>query len=172
MKRVLSIGILCVLAALLQTTVLSYVEVASIRPDLPVILTASFALMCGSRSGLWIGFVSGLLLDIFGGGILGFHALILSWIGYTAGYTYRIFYDDDIKTPLLLVSLGDLAYGCAVYVLQFLIRGRVHFFFYLNRIMIPEMLYTIFLTFPVYRLFYRIEHSLAKSDKRSMNGFV
>ena len=70
------------------------------------------------------------------------------------------------------MSLGDLAYGCAVYVLQFLIRGRVHFFFYLNRIMIPEMLYTIFLTFPVYRLFYRIEHSLAKSDKRSMNGFV
>ena len=161
MKRVLSIGILCVLAALLQTTVLSYVEVASIRPDLPVILTASFALMCGSRSGLWIGFISGLLLDIFGGGILGFHALILSWIGYTAGYTYRIFYDDDIKTPLLLIGVCDLAYALFQYVTTFVIRGRINFFFYLGRIIIPEVLYTVIFAVVLYQLNYTVNKKTA-----------
>jgi rod shape-determining protein MreD len=80
---------------------MSYIAVASIKPNLPVILTASFALMCGSKTGMIIGFSTGILLDLFGGGTLGFYALIYTWIGYAAGYTYRIFYDDDIKTPLL-----------------------------------------------------------------------
>ena len=64
MKRKLLIGLLCFLAPLLQTTLMSYVAVASIRPNLPVILTASFALMCGSRTGMIIGFSTGILLDL------------------------------------------------------------------------------------------------------------
>ena len=172
MKRRAVMFILILVCTVLQCSVFEIFSYASIRPNLLIILTVSFGLMRGKKSGMWTGFFCGLARDLLFESTMGLQALIYLWIGYGAGCFYRIFYDDDIKTPLLLVSLGDLAYGCAVHVLQFLIRGRVHFFFYLNRIMIPEMLYTIFLTFPVYRLFYRIEHSLAKSDKRSMNGFV
>ena len=117
MKRRLIIGILCILAALLQTTLLSYVEIASIRPNLPIILTVSFALMCGRTTGLAVGFFTGILLDFFGGGILGFYALIYSVIGYYAGYTYRIFYvwnlpvcdhvPDQRKDPRVLLSEED-----------------------------------------------------------------
>lgn len=154
MRRKLTIGILCILAALLQTTLVSYIQVASIRPNLPVILTASFALMCGKQTGLAVGFFTGILLDFFGGGILGFYALIYSLIGYCAGYTYRIFYDDDIKTPLLLIGLCDLAYGICQYVTTFLIRGRIHVFFYLRRIIVPELIYTVIFAVFLYQLNY------------------
>ena len=156
MRRRLIIGILCVLAALLQTTLLSYIEIASIRPNFPIILTVSFALMCGRTTGLAVGFFTGILLDIFGGGILGFYALIYMVIGYIAGYTYRIFYDDDIKTPLLLIGICDVAYGICQYVTTFLIRGRIHVFFYLKRIIIPEMIYTVIFAVFLYQLNYYV----------------
>ena len=156
MRRRITIGILCVLAALLQTTLLSYIQIASIRPNFPVILTVSFARMCGRVMGMTVGFFTGILLDIFGGGILGFYALIYTLIGYCAGFTYRIFYDDDIKTPLLLIGICDLAYGICQYVTTFLIRGRIHFIFYLKRIIIPEMIYTVIFAVFLYQLNYWI----------------
>ena len=163
MKRKLLIGLLCILAPLFQTTLMSYVAVASIRPNLPVILTASFALMCGSRTGMTVGFATGILLDLFSGGILGFYALIYTWIGYAAGYTYRIFYDDDIKTPLLLIAGADLLYGLYQYITTFLIRGRIHFFFYLRRIIIPEMIYTVILAVFIYQLNFYINRKTART---------
>ncbi len=162
MKRKLTLGLLCVLAALLQTTLMGYIEIASIRPNLPIILTTSFALMCGSRTGLGIGCTVGLMLDLFSGGTLGFYTLIYSWIGYLTGYSYRIFYDDDIKTPLLLIAGADLVYGLYQYISTFLIRGRIHFFFYLGRIIIPEMLYTIIIAVFVYQINYRINKITTK----------
>ena len=46
LKRKLIIALLCAAAALLQTTLMGYIEIASIRPNLQVILATSFALMC------------------------------------------------------------------------------------------------------------------------------
>ncbi len=152
MKRKLWLTILCIVTALLQTAWPSFLQIASIRPNLVVILTASFALMCGSRTGLLMGFGTGLLLDIFSGGTPGFYALIYAWIGFLMGYAYRIFYDDDIKTPLLLIAGSDLIYGIYQYIGTFLLRGRIHVFFYLRRIIIPEVIYTVILGVFVYQL--------------------
>ena len=163
MKRKILIGLLCFLAPLFQTTLMSYFEVASIRPNLVVILTASFALMCGSRTGMIIGFSSGILLDLFSGGTLGFFALIYTWIGYAAGYTYRIFYDDDIKTPLLLIGICDICYGFYQYVTTFMIRGRINVFFYLGRIIIPEMIYTVIFAVFLYQLNYYVNKKTVRT---------
>ena len=118
------------------------------------------------------GFFGGLIMDLLYPGIIGFNALIYMWIGYVCGYFYRIFYDDDIKTPLLLCSISDLAYGLCCYLFRFLMRGRIHLFFYLRRIIIPEVVYTLLVTLVIYRLIYRINQWLAKSDKRSMDRFA
>jgi len=155
-RRGTVIGLLCVITALLQTSFVNYIQIASIRPNLPVILTASFALMCGRRQGMTIGFFTGILVDVFSGGTLGFYALAYMWTGYLTGYAYRIFYDDDIKTPLLLIAVSDLGYGFYQYVTTFLIRGRIHFLFYLRRIIIPELIYTVIVAAFLYQLFYMI----------------
>ena len=101
MKRKLIIALLCAAAALLQTTLMGYIEIASIRPNLQVILATSFALMCGSKTGLTVGALAGFFLDLVSGSTPGFYTLAYAWIGYLTGFSYRIFYDDDIKTPLL-----------------------------------------------------------------------
>ena len=165
-------GVLIVLTVFAQCSLFQYFAVASIRPNLLLILTVSFALMRGQKSGMLTGFFSGLCMDIFFPGTIGFQALIYMWIGYICGCFYRYFYDDDIKTPLLLVSAADLAYGFYQYVFTFLLRGRIHFLFYLRRIMIPEMLYTIVMTLLTYGLLYRLNRLLSKTDRRRIDSIV
>ena len=89
-----------------------------------------------------------------------FYALIYMYIGFISGYAFRSFYDDDLKVPLFLVAGTDLLYNLSVYGLQFLLRGRLGFLTYIYRIIIPEIVYTVFLTIIVYRIFYWINYHL------------
>ena len=163
LKRKLIIALLCAAAALLQTTLMGYIEIASIRPNLQVILATSFALMCGSKTGLTVGALAGFFLALVSGSTPGFYTLAYAWIGYLTGFSYRIFYDDDIKTPLLLIAGADLLYGLYQYITTFLIRGRIHFFFYLRRIIIPEMIYTVILAVFIYQLNFYINRKTART---------
>ncbi len=155
---------------LLQCTVLNALSVADITPNLMLILCISMGLMRGKRSGLFVGFFSGILIDLFYGSLPGFYALIYMYIGYLAGFFYKIYYDNRIKVPLILVAAGDAMYCLAVYVFQFMLRGRTSFFYYLGRIMIPEILVTVVLTILVYRLFYQLNHRFMHVHRKERNS--
>lgn len=62
--------------------------------------------------------------------------------------------------------------GLTVYVAQFLLMGRVDFFFYLKRIIIPEMIYTVLVTLVLYRVFLFLNKKIEKTAKRSVDSFV
>lgn len=168
MRRKFTMAVLILVSIILQSTVCQMISIASIKPNLLIILTVSFGLMRGRKEGMMTGFFCGLLTDIFFESIIGFNALIYLWVGYFSGYFYRIFYDDDIKTPLFLISISDLAYGVIQYGFMFLLRGRIHFFYYLGRVIIPEVIYTLLLTIIGYRMLYAINKKLSSTDlKRS-----
>lgn len=172
MRRKLVMGAMIVIACILQCSLFQLLEIASIKPNLLLIVTVSFGLMRGRRSGLLTGFFCGLCCDLFFETVIGYQALLYMWIGYFSGYFYRIFYDDDIKTPLFLICMADLFYGVCQYGFTFLMRGRINFFFYLGRIIIPEILYTLILTIITYRLIYHINQKLCRTDKRSIDSLV
>lgn len=158
MKNKIVLFFLILVCFLFQCTVLHIFSIGSITPNLLLILCVSMGLMRGKRSGMWIGFFSGLLIDLFYGSLFGFYALIYMYFGYLSGYACKIYYDDDIKIPVFLVACADFFYGTAVYALQFLLRGRLGFGTYLYRIILPEIFYTAFLTLIVYRIFYYINY--------------
>ena len=114
-------------------------SIGSITPNLMLVLCVSMGLMRGRKSGLWVGFFSGLLVDLFYGSLFGFYALVYMYTGFLCGYAHRIYYDNDVKVPMFLTALADLFYNLAVYGLQFLLRGRLGLGTYLFRIIIPEV---------------------------------
>ena len=146
MRRKLILAVLILLAFVLQGTVFQTLSIASIVPNLLLILTVSFGFMRGKKTGIWTGFVCGLCCDLLGDGILGYYALIYLLIGFGAGCCCKLFYDDELRVPVLIVAVCDLVYGGMVYVLGFLLHGRIQFFYYFSRMMIPEMIYTVLLT--------------------------
>lgn len=164
MRRIITLGTLILLTFILQGTVFQSLSVASIAPNLLLILTVSFGFIRGKKEGLLVGFFCGFLIDIFYGNLIGFYALLYMYIGYMNGMVYNIFYDEDVKVPMFLVAVSDIFYGFVVYGLQFMLRGRLHMLVYVKNIILPEMIYTVLITIIFYRIFYQINRWLTEYE--------
>ncbi len=162
MKRCITIGIIIVICFLLQCTVFHYIELAGVVPNLLLIVTMSFGLMRGRREGLLVGFFSGLLIDIFFGSVLGPYAFIYMTLGYGNGFFHRIYYVEDVRLPMIMISLNDFIYNIIIYVVFFLMRNRLDFLGYLKDVMLPEMIYTILITLFFYKILVRINLRLKR----------
>ena len=171
-KRFFITAVIIIAAYLLQCTVFSSLELAGIKPNLLIIITASFGFMRGSREGMLVGFVSGLLADIQFGDMIGFYALIYLLVGFINGLFQRLYFDEDIKLPLFLISISEFLYGIIVYFLTYLLRSDFNFLLYLNKIILPELIYTIVITLGLYPLILFINHKLEAEEKRSASKFV
>ena len=171
-KRFLITAVIIIAAYLLQCTVFSSLELAGIKPNLLIIVTASFGFMRGSREGVLVGFVYGLLADIQFGDMIGFYALIYLLVGYINGMFQRLYFDEDIKLPLFLIAISEFLYGIIVYFLTYLLRSDFNFLLYLNKIILPELIYTIVITLGLYPLILFINHKLEAEEKRSASKFV
>lgn len=169
MKRNIISAIVVVLSFILQSTVCRYVAFGSIGPNLLIIVTASFGFMLGKKYGIVTGFFIGLLVDIFNGSALGFHALLYMYIGYFNGFFKRLFFRDDLKLQILLVTCSDFIYGIVYYVLMFLLRGRFHVGYYLLNIIIPEVVYTVLLTIVLF-MFMTLFTKIADKRADRSNG--
>lgn len=172
MRRKITVFLIIVVCFLLQSTLFQALAFASITPNLLIVVVSSFGFMRGRKEGMWIGFLSGLLLDIFFGSVIGFYALIYMYIGYINGFFRKMFFPEDIKLPLILISVSDLGYNLLVYLFLFFLRGKFRFGYYLLHIMIPELVYTIVVTIVLYLVILKINQKLEAIEKRSASKFV
>ena len=157
---------------LLQSTVFPNLAFGGIIPNLMIIVTASYGFMRGRKSGLLVGFFSGLIMDIFSSGVLGFYALIYMYIGYLNGVFKKMFFPEDIKLPIALIIGSDFLYNIIIYVLIFLLKGRFQFSYYFLNIIIPEMVYTIIVTCILYPLLLLLENLLERREKEGASKIV
>jgi len=118
-----------------------------------------------------IGFFSGLLIDIFYGGILGFYALLYMFLGYGNGIFHRLFLDEDIKLPMVWIGFSDLAYGLLVYFFRFMLRGQFDFGYYFVHVILPELVYTVVVTLGLYWVIRVINAWLEKGEDDSHKGY-
>ena len=153
MKKNIVILALILVTFLLQSTLRVVIPAQYSLPNLQVILTCSMGLMRGKKSGMWTGFVSGMLYDLFFGDLFGFTALCLMYIGYVSGFLYKVFFDSDIRIPMATVAVGDLAYNLLFYISEFLLGRRMRFSSWLIRTMLPEAVISVVAALFFYYLF-------------------
>ena len=157
---------------MLECTVFQNLAFGSIKPNLLIVVTSSFGFMRGKREGMFVGFISGLLVDIMFNDLIGFYALIYMTLGYVNGFFEKIFYDDDIKLPLILIAASDFLYGHIVYIFMFVMRSKFHYWYYLKSIIIPELIYTTLITLILYQIILHTNKKLEAEEKRSASKFV
>lgn len=160
MKRKIVIVLMILVCFLLQSTVFQSLSIASISPNLLIILTSAYGFMKGKKEGMAVGFFCGLLEDIFFGRLLGMHALLYSYIGYANGYFNQIFYGEDIKLPLALISASELVYGLGTYGIMFLMRSRFVFSIISEELSFRNFYTPSLLTLFLYRVIYMIDQKL------------
>lgn len=171
MLRRIFTGFCIILFFLLQVTLFHHLSMASITPNLLLILVFEFGFIRGKKTGIWVGFFSGLLLDIYYGTGIGFYALIYMYIGFLNGYFHKLFYDEDITLPLLLLCGSNLLYGMIIYICRFLLYNRLDFFYYFPHVILAETIYTIVISLLVYRPILKINRILEGLEKRSASKF-
>lgn len=160
MKRIIIYFIEIILCFVIQSSMFHYIALAGIMPNLLLILVVSTAYMRGKMPGLLVGFFSGLLVDFVFGNLIGLYALLYMLIGYCIGYVHRYYSNEDYTLPILLIAAGDFVYGFFYYVIEFLLRGRLNFLYYLRRFIVPEIIYTVAVSILLFKLLHMINNRL------------
>jgi rod shape-determining protein MreD len=93
MRRIALYSILSLLFILLQTTVVRFLSIGRIVPDILLIWVVYVAVRQGQVAGTVAGFLIGLVIDLLSGsdGMLGLAALTKTVAGFLAGF----FYDEN-----------------------------------------------------------------------------
>lgn len=172
MKRKGITFFIILISFLLQSTLFVKLKFGAVSPNLMLVVTSSFGFMRGRKSGMAVGAISGLLVDIFWGQLLGFHTLLYTVIGYLNGSFERLFYDEDVKLPIVLISASEFLYGICIYVFVYMLQGDFAFGTYLFSIIIPELVYTILVTLILYQVILHINRKLESEEQRSASKFV
>lgn len=156
-RTVLLVFLITIACFIVQTSILPSFAVEGMTANLMVIVTASYGFLFGDRRGLAVGLFCGLLIDIFFGPLIGFHAGVCALIGFMTGKFKRILYVEDLGFPLTMIAVSDLIYGFLTYVFLFLMRNRLFFGeFFVSR-MLPETVLTVLaavVLYPILRALY------------------
>ncbi|MDR3166971.1 MAG: rod shape-determining protein MreD [Treponema sp.] len=127
-KNIIWATIFALIAAILQSTLLSYITVHFHLPvpDLVMGIIVFTAYVNGSMSGQITGFFAGLLLDFLSAAPLGLNAFIRTLAGALTGFMREAFFLDVLFLPMILCGCATVFKALLLFVLNFLFAGMVH----------------------------------------------
>jgi len=169
--RVLVLSIIILFNFIIQSTILSHVQVFGIIPNTALIIVVTYAYLRDDVEGAIFGFCTGLLADIFFGRIIGVSALLLMLTGFFSGKPFRDFYKENYIVPIIMIGAASIVYEFMFYVLNFLLLGRVNFFRYFAQIILPTAAYNLVLCVFIYRMIYGINRRLEAREAKK-KGFM
>lgn len=103
----LSTGMIA-LAVVLQSTLLHWVAIRGVIPDLGLIILVFVAIRRGSMTAQLSGFATGVVEDFLSLSPLGFHAFIRTLVGFLYGLTVGSIFVDPILMPVILTIIATL----------------------------------------------------------------
>ncbi len=156
--RFLYYTITALLISILQVSVLEFIAVSSITPDLLIILIVWIALIEGRLGILFAGFAYGLIFDLLSNDLIGMNALTKTIVAFAAGLFYKEGKSDMLISTFrfpLIVFLCSLIHNL-IYFLFYIQPSDIS---YLNMMAINGLassLYTsVFAIFPMFMRVFR-----------------
>lgn len=138
---------------LLQSSVFPSLSLANVVPDVMMVLIVANAYSQGIFSGMFTGLLCGLMVDCLFGSVIGLYAIIYMVIGYLNGYSRKIYDKEDVTIPLVLIAVSEFVYCFLYYISEFLMRGKLNVGYYMFRIGLPRVIYTVLVGIIFYKLF-------------------
>ena len=119
MRRPLVLGVVLVVAVVVQSTVLAGVRLTGARPDLLVLVVVAVAMASEATTGAVFGFVAGLVADLLFDLPVGVSALVYTAAGFAVG-TARVYVTSH--QPLVHLALAGAASLASVWCCGLLLR--------------------------------------------------
>ncbi len=108
--RVLLGVVVPLVAAILQVTLVRFVGVGEMRPDLLALVVVSWSLVAGAAGGIWWAFAGGIAADLLGSAAFGATTVALLPVGLGFGLRDRSVGDPPLLAGAALVGAGALAH--------------------------------------------------------------
>jgi rod shape-determining protein MreD len=125
----------------LQTTLLQYVSIYGVIPNLLIVFTIVTAILRNSTEGAVVGFFTGLCIDMQFGSVIGFHALLGLYLGLAAGTISKRVYRENLMIVVFLTFVYSIAYEAAVYLINNIMNADIRIIFAFTNVILPEAIY-------------------------------
>ena len=135
---------LLLLAFVLQTTWIDFLEVFSLKPDLILLVLVYIALREGPLVAICMGFGVGFIQDVYHPADLGLNALSKSLIGFVVGYGRSRIVADNIQVQIGLL-FGAVLFHDLIYYLGTSAIGVIDFPYFWFRYGLGRAIYTALL---------------------------
>ena len=143
-------------AAIVQVTLLSQIDVFHGAPDLVLVTLVSIALLRGTIFGAIAGFVVGFVVDTATLQTLGVTSLLLTIAGYWIGRYGETTGRDRTHAPFVSVAVVTFLYSLGAPILHYMLGDNVS----ASRVLLDafpfELIFNLILTLPVYALCRRL----------------
>jgi rod shape-determining protein MreD len=149
-------GALIFVAAILQVTIFSSVEILGGTPDVALLTLMGIALLRGSIYGAGAGFVAGLLVDTANLATLGVTSLLLTIAGYWIGRYGETTGRDRAHAPFVSVAVATILVQFGALFLHYMLGDPVSARVALLEALPPKVALNLLLTLPVYALVRRV----------------
>lgn len=149
-RELLRLGVVLLVAFLLQTTVTPNIRVMGASPDFALITVVSVGLVMGAEVGAVFGFLTGTLVAVALMQPLGLTAFVLVLVGYFAG---RYAETADLSAgfaPLVAVFTATFVADVLLALAQSLLERQVPLGFFLGRVVLPSLVINTLLAAPLY----------------------
>ena len=150
-------------AAILQVSIFTQVDVFGGVPDVLLVTLVAVALLRGTIVGAAGGFFGGLLLDTATLGKLGLSSLVLTIAGYWIGRYGETTGRDRAHAPFLSVAVVTVLYSFGVLLVHFMLGERAPAGD-VARSVLPTMVLNLILTAPAYALVRRLLRPRERAD--------
>jgi rod shape-determining protein MreD len=124
-KHVMWATAFALIAALLQSTLLSRLALYHATPDLALGILVFSAYNNGAMTGELTGFCSGLLLDFLSAAPLGLNTFVRTIIGASVGMMKGVFFLDTLLLPMALCGGATLVKALLFWMLRLLLGAEI-----------------------------------------------
>lgn len=153
------------LIVVLQTTVLEYISIWNIKPNLPVIFIISVALLRGNPEGAIIGLVTGLVLDFSAGKLIGLNGLFGLYLGLVIGFFNKKLYRENLLIVFIFTLACSLGYEILIHLVSGLTVGKFVWLYAFKNVIFPVTVYNSVLSLLVHLIAGRLNQRVENIDR-------
>jgi len=161
-NRQIFLGVIVLLAFMLQLAVLPQFKLLGVQPDLILVVAVVVAVQDGPVAGAVVGFCGGLLQDIASPQVMGVSALTKTLAAFIAGMMKDFFMTYSILLPVVLVFLATI-FEMGMHQVVMVVLGQEMIAPFKITTVLAESLYNVLAVLVVYPLLRRFKF-LPKED--------
>lgn len=151
----LKIAIVIVINLIIQTSLISRLEIYGVYANLSIPVLVALAIGFGEYTGSIAGLVIGLIEDLIFSPVVGVRGLIYFTAGFFIGNSEAGINKKDPRSGMIITGFLSLYYTLVYYVIIFFTKGTVDFSYLKGPILI-EIILNVISYFIIFKIFHKV----------------